>query len=1251
MGGSCGDEMGTTGQSLANAASKLAVEVDVRRDEWKSAFDYSLDRAQVFLLVLGQNSDPQIDSEQVELSVECSVTTLVPTELPTMLPTPVPSFDFVTRLSLNLTLRLEFVTPADLLQGGPSSARVLADALAQTIGFVEAPEIRLVSVTDATDATSSGSCREQNPTPLPTARPTLSAHPTPGPSPAPSPAPSETPAPTSSPSTTPRPTRTPPPPAPDKDFDFRSCDVTAQGGATVTIATPSGDATLVDGATCVEGGTLEEGSGMVLITFPGGLRLNGRGAHVVLAPWRFGGNPLTVEVMAWAADPSSSSSSRVLDFGDGAGRDEVLLAQGGGDGSFAVSDPANNLRELEAPGLWDNGGDSRAPVHVVATVDGQGAMKVYKNGHLVSNSSNGVEPTNKIRALHYLGKSLDQPGSDPWTFNGTIAYVRVWTQSALDPAQVTSLYYQNTPPPTPRPSSPPTPPPSASLRPSADPLPQPTKAPTPTPTPQPTYCEVYTVEMSDSFGDGWTGTELFVHRQGSESIRDLVFAIEQRSNESYYGYQTDTAEYDTSQVCLECGHLFTAFACGGDHPSEASWVLWHGNLTHGSRVVNGGAQLNCTQARQAAAGRAATFTACQHQADRRRGRRRRALLGENQGGGDAGADEASAEGTAGVEASARSLSSAQTPLQIACGGTVAGNTAATREQNALFEFALAAPAQVKATTCSLSTAFRTSLTLWSGNPTVHNGGAVRLASEVEGFFCSILYFDVHTPGASYWLLLEGADASEAGAFELTFTCSHVPTPEPTPGPLVAPTGLPTVAPSHAPTAEPFRPSIRPSDRPTLSPSPPPSLPPSPSPTALPTPRPSPYPSRPPSPEPSGRPSVPPTALPTEAPSLEPTHAPTRTPTPEPSATPSEQPTHLPTGAPTPKPSAPPTSRPSLAPSPLPTSCSAVEVELTLHVLLDRFPGFNSTARLFAAVRRALRDEFVTDQGATFNVALGEEARRAEVRPMYGARVGAACCHGSSPGQRFEVAVLPDSYVSEKQHLPTVSPTASPSLPPTPAPTRIPTPAPTARPTQEPTYFPSAAPTASPSQEPTHLPSPAPSHSPTSSPTHDPTAPPTEPPTPAPTHEPTSSPIPEPTPLPTPEPTPLPTPEPTPLPTPVPTLVPSPLPTESPTALPTAAPTAVPTGAPTELPTALPTAGPTFVPTPVPTAVLRGYKDCVCLSAATLKKLRKHCPDVAAKFETKYGASLDGGACLENVTATELSSIAAGCRQLTRRLLK
>ena len=59
--------------------------------------------------------------------------------------------------------------------------------------------------------------------------------------------------------------------------------------------------------------------------------------------------------MAWAADPSSSSSSRVLDFGDGAGRDEVLLAQGGlggGDGSFAVSDPANNLRELEAPGFF-----------------------------------------------------------------------------------------------------------------------------------------------------------------------------------------------------------------------------------------------------------------------------------------------------------------------------------------------------------------------------------------------------------------------------------------------------------------------------------------------------------------------------------------------------------------------------------------------------------------------------------------------------------------------------------------------------------------------------------------------------------------------------------------------------------------------------------------------------------------------------------------------------------------------------------
>ena len=50
------------------------------------------------------------------------------------------------------------------------------------------------------------------------------------------------------------------------------------------------------------------------------------------------------------------------------------------------------------------------------------------------------------------------------------------------------------------------------------------------------------------------------------------------------------------------------------------------------------------------------------------------------------------------------------------------------------------------------------------------------------------------------------------------------------------------------------------------------------------------------------------------------------------------------------------------------------MDFSLYVLWDRFPGFNSTARLFQAVQKALRQEFVVDQGQGFNVALAEQAQ-------------------------------------------------------------------------------------------------------------------------------------------------------------------------------------------------------------------------------------------------------------------------------------
>ena len=149
----------------------------------------------------------------------------------------------------------------------------------------------------------------------------------------------------------------------------------------------------------------------------------------------------------------------------------------------------------------------------------------------------------------------------------------------------------------------------------------------------------------------------------------------------------------------------------------------------------------------------------------------------------------------------------------------------------------------------------------------------------------------------------------------------------------------------------------------------------------------------------------------------------------------------------------------------------------------------------------------------------------------------------------------------------------------------------------------------------------------------PTPLPTPPPSPLPTSLPSELPTALPTQLPTALPTELPTEGPTQLPTQLPTALPTALPTELPTALPTEAPTPLPTDAPT----ALPTDAPTPAPTPAPTEVLRGYQQCVCVTAGVAAKLKSWCPEVAPHF--------DGESCLSNVTATELADLLVDCPHL------
>jgi hypothetical protein len=102
-------------------------------------------------------------------------------------------------------------------------------------------------------------------------------------------------------------------------------------------------------------------------------------------------------------------------------------------------------------------------------------------------------------------------------------------------------------------------------------------------------------------------------------------------------------------------------------------------------------------------------------------------------------------------------------------------------------------------------------------------------------------------------------------------------------------------------------------------------------------------------------------------------------------------------------------------------------------------------------------------------------------------------------------------------------------------------------------------------------------------------------------------------------------------------VPTSLPTATPTELPTEAPTPQPSEAPSPVPTDAPTPVPTSVPTSQPTQVLRGYQQCVCVTAGVARKLKAWCPNVAPHF--------DGESCLSNVTTAELYELVADCPPL------
>ncbi|OQW93337.1 MAG: hypothetical protein BWK79_11650, partial [Beggiatoa sp. IS2] len=135
-----------------------------------------------------------------------------------------------------------------------------------------------------------------------------------------------------------------------------------------------------------------------------------------------------ITVETWIFYNSFKHWSRVIDFSNGIGQDNLVFANYGSTNGLAISiRQGGNEQQLRADGVLETG----KWLHVAMTVDSAGNGKLYKNGQEVKSGKMHL-PLNLNRTLNYIAKS---PWPNDGYFDGYLADVRLWNV-ARSPAEV-----------------------------------------------------------------------------------------------------------------------------------------------------------------------------------------------------------------------------------------------------------------------------------------------------------------------------------------------------------------------------------------------------------------------------------------------------------------------------------------------------------------------------------------------------------------------------------------------------------------------------------------------------------------------------------------------------------------------------------------------------------------------------------------------------------------------------------------------
>ncbi|MEZ4732592.1 MAG: FG-GAP-like repeat-containing protein [Caldilineaceae bacterium] len=171
-----------------------------------------------------------------------------------------------------------------------------------------------------------------------------------------------------------------------------------------------------------------------LATYGSALQFDGTDDYVALPAMEVNfSTGFTVE--AWARYNEFHRWSRIIDLGNGAGRDNIL---------FANRDFSNDLvfeihTDSGASTLTAvNALDVDTWIHLAATIDSQGNAKLYKNGVEIASGVMPL-PTTIRRATNYLGRSN---WSQDGYLHGALDEVRIW-QVARSTEQIRATMLQN----------------------------------------------------------------------------------------------------------------------------------------------------------------------------------------------------------------------------------------------------------------------------------------------------------------------------------------------------------------------------------------------------------------------------------------------------------------------------------------------------------------------------------------------------------------------------------------------------------------------------------------------------------------------------------------------------------------------------------------------------------------------------------------------------------------------------------------